>query len=253
MKNTIRKAFVRSRSGFSPDRVVADPELNSHFLTACRELKLEQPAAELNKFLLNARKAGFLTGLPRSKRTSFQDEDEYRFASEVAARHLQQKCELSLDDIICDPERAKEFDSLAETISPGYTPLQYRWAALNLRKSKQLQPELLSEVLPPEAIDLGPASRLDLRRLPASQGIYVFFGDKATLYVGESENLRKRVTKHLDHSDNKGLAHWFWENGFKNVCLEYRVLPSRTSKRVRTALESELIKSRRPLFNVRHT
>jgi excinuclease UvrABC nuclease subunit len=44
------------------------------------------------------------------------------------------------------------------------------------------------------------------------------------LYVGEAINLRKRLRKHLDHSDNKGLARWLWENGATDLHLKIHVL-----------------------------
>jgi hypothetical protein len=54
----------------------------------------------------------------------------------------------------------------------------------------------------------------------------------------------------LDHSDNKGLARWLWENGIRDLHVEYHVLPAGTTARVRKALEMELICSRNPIFNV---
>jgi hypothetical protein len=68
--------------------------------------------------------------------------------------------------------------------------------------------------------------------------------------VGECENLRKRIRKHLEHSDNKGLAHWLWSHGALEMHLEYHVLPVEVTTRVRKALEAELILSRRPIFNI---
>ena len=70
------------------------------------------------------------------------------------------------------------------------------------------------------------------------------------VYIGECENLRKRLRKHLDHSDNKGLAHWLWQHGMSDLHLEFHVLPEDTTTRVRKALETELIASRQPTFNV---
>jgi len=252
VKNAIRQAFVEARDGWSADRVVADPELNRTFIDACRRQGLSQPIGELNRLLLNSRKAGWLSGLPRSRRTSFANEEEYRFAGEVAARFLEQREGTTLDHIICDPGLAKEFDSVASKIAPGHGPLQYRWAALNLRKASRLKPELLSHVAPSEIIELGSVDDIDTKSLPAAQGIYIFHGSTDSLYLGETTNLRKRIEKHLDHSDNKGLAHWFWENGCSDVMLEIRILPKTTSQRIRRALERELIESRKPRFNVQY-
>ncbi len=206
----------------------------------------------LNQQLLNLRKAGDLKGLPRSRRTSFAKEEEYRFASEIAARHLERQKGVTVDEILCDPELVQQFDIISANLSPGFSPLQYRWGALNLRKAKRLRPELLSRVAPAERISLGLVTELDVVSISSRQGLYVFYGpeSKQTLYVGEATNLRTRLEKHLDHSDNKSLAHWLWDHGFTKLYLEIHLLPPATTKRVRRALEAELIASRRPIFNV---
>lgn len=253
LNKTIVSAYRRICEGYSPDRVVADPELNAEFLDLCRKERAGANARSLNKRLLNARKAGLLKGIKSSQRTSFADEDEYRYASEIAARFLEKRDDVTLDDIICDPDLASEFDTVAEAIVSGYSVLQYRWAALNLRKSSKLKPELMSHVVRPVGLRLGSVSDIDVNSLPMSQGLYVFYGGGETLYVGEASVLRNRVTKHLDHSDRKELARWFWEHGFSDVNLEIQELPADTSKKVRRALEAELISTRHPIFNVKRT
>ena len=102
----------------------------------------------LNQSLLNLRKRGALRGLA-SRRTILRDQSDYRFAAEIAARFLERENEITLDLIICDPQYAERFDEIARTIVPGGKPLEYRWAALNLRKQKRLKPELLAHVAPP--------------------------------------------------------------------------------------------------------
>jgi site-specific DNA-methyltransferase (adenine-specific) len=204
----------------------------------------------LNLLLLNLRKAGLLKGRARSAKTSFKDEERYRYASEIAARHIEKRESTTLDRIICDPDLAAELDQIASSISPGFSSLQYRWAALNLRKARSLRPELLSQIVPPTRVVLGTIADLNFNDLPAQQGLYIFYGPDGTLYVGEATNLRRRVAKHLDHSDNKNLARWFWSNGFMDVHLELQVLNVKTTNKVRRALEAELIASRRPVFNV---
>ena len=59
------------------------------------------------------------------------------------------------------------------------------------------------------------------------------------------------MKKHLDHSDNKELARWLWQNSAADLRLEIQVLAPDTSTRVRKALEAELISSRGPMFNVK--
>jgi GIY-YIG catalytic domain len=251
VKKLIRQAFESVHQSYSADRVVADPELNQSFIAACRSLGIDAPVFELNSSLLNARKASLLTGIKTKRRTEFSDLDEYQFASEIAARFLEHRSQVTLDQILCDPALAADFDSLAAQITPGFSSLQYRWAALNLRKLKRLRPELLAHVVTPTAVQMGHIEDLDLEKLPLEQGIYIFFSPDETLYVGECENLRLRIRKHLDHSDIRAVAHHFWKHGTNDVLLEIHVLPSSTTSRVRRALEAELIASRRATFNIK--
>lgn len=250
-RDLVRSVFLAVREGFSADRVVADPRLNRSFVDECRRVGLTETSLELNRSLLNLRKAGLLAGLTRSKRTSFANEDEYRFAAEMAIRHLERRDRVSLDDVICNPEAASEFDELAARLAPGFSSLQYRWAALNLRKSHKLAPEILGRAILAESIQRISLESLDVRQVPIQQGLYLFIHSENVLYVGESSNLRGRLKKHLDHSDNKGLAYWMWERGSQDLWLELHVLPSDTRTDVRVAMEVELIRSRNPLFNVK--
>ena len=248
-KSKLRAAFDAIRSGYSPDRVVADPQLNAAFISHCRALGCAEPAATLNRALLNLRKQGALRGIASAK-TSFPDEDQYRFAVEIAVRFLERRDGVTLDEIICDPERATELDQLASNIAPGYAPLHYRWAAFNLRKAKRLAPEILGRVAPPIQVLTFRVSQIDLGAIPAGQGLYLFFARDRLLYVGEAADLRTRLRKHLDHSDRRELARWMWEFGTDDLHLEVQVLEDATATRVRKALELELIRSRQPTFNV---
>ncbi len=250
MKDEIVQAFHLTSQGFSPDRVVADPDLNRAYLTECGRLGMGSDAAKLNRSLLNCRKRGALRGLA-SRRTILKDQPEYRFAAEIAARFLERENGITLDDIICDPGHAERFDEIARTIVPGGNPLEYRWAALNLRKQRRLEPELLARVAPPSRVLRFRVSGLSLAAVPPCPGLYIFYSNRATLYVGECENLQNRIRKHIDHSDNKELARWLWEFGDGSLHLELQVLDRSITLRIRRALEMELIRSRSPVFNVK--
>jgi len=249
MKELIKRAFITACAGYSSDRVVADPELNKAFLAECRRLGLELPPSELNKSLLNLRKSGRLHAT-RARRTSFRDQSDYVFASEIAMRYLERRDNVTLDDVLCDPKLAEEFDELAARIAPGYSPLRYRWAAFSLRKNRRLRPEPLAVAIDPERVDQFKVSNMKVDRVPDSQGLYIFFEGKKYLYIGESGNLRKRIRKHLEFSDNRGLAHWLWEHGTSGLFLEIQIFAPSVSTRTRKAMELELIRSRSPEFNI---
>lgn len=205
MKEEIRQAFHLASQGYSPDRVVADPDLNRAYLSECNRLGLGSDAATLNRTLLNLRKRGSLRGLA-SRRTVLRGHLDYRFAAEIAARFLERENDVTLDHIICDPHYAERFDEIATTIVPGGNPFEYRWAALNLRKQQRLKPELLARVARPSKVLQFKVDGLTLDMLPQSPGLYLFYSSTATLYVGECENLQNRIRKHIDHSDNKELC-----------------------------------------------
>lgn len=251
MNDATQDAFLATCQGYSEDRVVCDPELNAHYLAECRRLGLDEPEVVLNRRLLTLRKSGKLSGKRKSRRTHFSNEEEYRFAAEMAVRFLERRESTSLDSVLCDPPLAQAFDELATSLAPGFLPLQYRWAALNLRKAKQLRPEVAARIAPPIEVRRLLVAQITVEDLPNAQGLYLFFDGKQLLYVGEATNLRQRLKKHFDHSDNKGLARWMWDQGTSELVVEIQVLVDQTSTRVRKALELELIRSREPVFNVK--
>lgn len=245
------RAFEETRSGWSPDRVVADPVLNQAFLMRCEQLGLRSTAFQLNHGLLNLRKTGRLRGHEKSRSTRIANLDESRFASEVAVRHLERRDASSLDRIICDPASAREFDEIARAITPGFESLQYRWGALGLRKGRSLRPEAAARLCPPVEISLHSILGLDPDVLPNDPGLYLFL-DKARgtcLYVGQSLHLGDRLRKHLEHSDNRYLARHLWSCREDDIVLEVHRHSPGTPTRSLKALEAELIRSRNPEFN----
>jgi hypothetical protein len=117
----------------SPDLYVADPQRNKLFIAACRELKLDAGAYRLNKTLMNARKASLLKGL-KSKRV-FSRYEDFAFACEFAGTELKYKRGATIDDIVCDPHLAEEFDAIARRLAPGHSSFEYRWGLLSIRKT----------------------------------------------------------------------------------------------------------------------
>ncbi|MCH8878760.1 MAG: GIY-YIG nuclease family protein [Planctomycetes bacterium] len=249
MNRYVLDAFEEVRHGFSVDRVIADPHLNSDFLDSCHRLGLTGTPVDLNLKLFNARKRGGL--LRSSRRTVLQNQDGYAFAAEMAIRSLERKHQTTLDRVLCNPELAAEFDSVAMEIAPGHSPLEYRWAALCLRKKNRLKPEIVGRAVPTTTLGPTAVATIDISQVPAQQGVYILTTHEQVLYIGEAQSLRARLKKHLEHSDNKLLARHIWEFGKDDLLIEYYVLPPATRTDVRRAMELELIRSRRPMFNIR--
>tara|TARA_R110002072_G_scaffold302999_3_gene491132 strand:+ start:71771 stop:73588 length:1818 start_codon:yes stop_codon:yes gene_type:complete len=189
----VAEAYLATHDGFSVDRVVADPERNHDFVSVCDRLSLVGDARTWNTLLFRLRKAGNLAHIPATRRTDFSwdDCDEFMFASEIAWQSLlNEKSAASLDEILCDPKLAAELDRRAESLAPGRTPLEYRWAALKLRKEARFARGRAAVLRPPTAVS--PATPLH-EAISSSRsdepGLYILSDDSREFYVGETLSL----------------------------------------------------------------
>jgi site-specific DNA-methyltransferase (adenine-specific) len=244
----ILQAFAETRHGFSADRVIVDPELNPQFLQRCRELGLTGTDFELNWELMNARKNGDLSGLPKTKRYTVHERDYFDYASELAVRHLQRTEGVSLDHVLCDPKLAAEFDKCAAQLAPGFSPLDYRWAALGLRKAGRLQQASSVERNLPAFHEVGELASLNPERIPDVAGLYAILNKKDYIFIGQTDNLRRRIERHLAVSGHRGLPSWLWDAGGQPLELSIASTPS-LSKKTREAMEILLVREHHPVLN----
>jgi hypothetical protein len=251
----IAECFRDAHDGYSVDVLIVDDELRGRFVenVAASDPSLEPEAAL--RALLNLRKRKRL-GVPTVKRAPACRHDEYRYASEIAARQVEDQFGLTLDRALCRDDARSVFDAECQRMRDEPAKL-LRLAALALRKSRQLKPQLTDSltragrevsVLPASAAVEHPEA------VPACPGVYVF-RDRAEgyLYIGEAGVLRDRVSRHLDHSDRKALAHYFWNRGYDAVDVEMHAFPDWPLARqaaVRRSIEREMIESQRPKLNI---
>ncbi len=201
----IIEAFFAVNEGCSVDRVVVDPKLNERFRKKCLYFKLPGQISEWNWVLMLLRKSGKLKRLPKSRRTTFPEHelDRYLFASEIAMRQLMDQTNLSLDAVLCDPELAAKFDEIACSYAPGFSPLQYRWAALTIRKRaknwRKWSQNLDSSLKRTEFQEFHSLPELDIERWNGSSGLYLAKArSERMLYVGATFDLGKRLLIHLE-------------------------------------------------------
>ena len=229
---------------------------SSDFQAACQASLPELKPVETNWALINLRKAGKLseiktTGQNRSDATPF------RPLAEIAARQLQDRYGVSTDQIMTSPELRTEFDNAAKQVDEQADLYAVRKAAFQLRKTRLLKPELITRIADwgrKVTVRSAAEFKQDLNSIPEVPGIYVFSDSTGYLYVGESDNLRHRLTEHLDESDRRSLANYLAKQGCENITLELHTFEagSRIEElAVRRAYESELIRSRNPRFNIR--
>lgn len=254
LKEVVRDAFLLVNDGRSTDDVVADDELNGRFTAICRERIPGITPFDCNWALFRLRKSAGLGSVVASRRVVRHG--EYLHAAEIAARQMEDKYDVTIDRVICDPSHRAEFDSIAQDLAPGVSTYLLRKAALNLRKNRQFRPELIKRIADwGRIVSTFPADGLvhDPKMVPRSPGVYLFSDRTGYLYIGEAEDLRARIAKHLDHSDRKALARYFWEIGTKDLNVEFHSFdPASDGKKkpCRRAYEAELIRSRRPRFNI---
>jgi predicted GIY-YIG superfamily endonuclease len=254
LTEVVKQAYREVHDGWSTDEVLLRDTLNEAFIRRCRRSLPEVDEAQLNWTLLNLRKAGRLE-VKATKRASLRH-DDYFHAAEIAARFMYDKYRTSTDRVMCDPERRTEFDAVAQAAAPGVAAYRLRKAAFSLRKARKLRPELVARVAEwdRQIISLSVKKILsDPDIVPTNPGVYIFRDATGYLYIGESANLRTRVSKHVDRSDRKSLAHYLWKNGTQDVTVELHAFDPESSaqrKEMRRAYESELIRSRKPRFNI---
>jgi len=247
----IMQAFLEVRDRYSADKVVADPDLDRQFLRRCRELGLAGTDFELNWKLLSARKSSklsTLSGLIKTRRFSVGKViDEFEYASELAVRYMQQRENVSLDQIICDPELAEEFDDYAARLAPGFSPLEYRWTAFGLRKAGRIGKREVAVKKLPELEALGKVTSLKLVRVPDLGGLYLFSSGNQPVFAGQTDNLRHRLERHIEVS-YRGLPRWLWDAGREPLQVGVAPLPGIT-RSLRQAMELLLIRKWKPQLN----
>ncbi len=238
-------AYRATCSGKSADYVLCDPELDAAFVAACHKNGLVGDAYVWNRLLLRVRKAGKLHVNGDSRgRLSFEGMDAYSFAGEIAAQLVSVNYGYSLDEALCSPRAAAELDGIAAELAPGHSPLEYRWAALAIRKraktSKRLAKERYLDWLTkalPRATPLRQCTGAKYDR----PGVYVLSSRGRPVYVGETYNLKGRIERILETD--------FWTRlGPESL----RFVPHDDDPARQHGLQSLLIHREQPLLNWRY-
>lgn len=203
------EAYKKVGQGYPADYILCDAELNKEFVSQCRKSGTGGSPFIWNHHLLHLRKQ---SKLPRSTRRpgriSASEMNRYGFASEVAWRLLAIDYEKTLDDILCSPEFAAEFDRLAAMFGPeDVTAIEYRRAALSIRKrtkpARDTAAEQFGNWLTKElkAVSIHSSCKPKLE-VP---GVFLLRHDHASIYAGESENIRDHIEMVLSNPTWQGL------------------------------------------------
>jgi DNA modification methylase len=245
----IMEAFQSAADGYSADRVVADPVLNAAFIEQCSKRSLPGRPQDWNLSLFALRKQGKLQST-KITRLDWDALDEFEFASEMALRRMLDLGFPSVDCVLCDPTAALRFDIFARSIAPGFTSLQYRWAALKLRKSAKLWREY-SEKSDIKALPRRTLLELDdnaLAQVSATPAVYFLLSGQGKefnlAYIGETGDVCERTRRML--SARPGFDQLVPNNGSWRI--ELFDLQG-TERERRRGLQSCLIAQHRPPMN----
>jgi hypothetical protein len=250
----VKEAFQKCHAGWSVDEVLLHNERRKAFLDACEASGSHLPEKELWEQLLRSRKGGKLNvQTTKEERISLED---YAIPAEIAARRLSDEHQVHFDQVLCDPELLEKFDQQARELSPGTDVYLLRKAALRLRKSRMLKPELTLHATDwqVDIVDYSLAEITEkLSTLSTRPGIYIFRDQSGYLYIGQSHNLRERLTHHLQESDRDQLRRYLIEESGSSLTVELHIFRDGSpgeQLRQRRAYESELIRSRQPRLNL---
>ena len=253
----VRRAYAAVHGGYSIDRMICDPERNALFVQRCWKLGAQAGQFELNWTLLRARKNGQIGTVAgvESYRVAREVMDQYLFASELALRQLQDEAyyqnqaDLSLDQILCDPKLAARFEDVAKRLAPGFSSLDYRWAAFTIRKAQQRSVNRVDAA--PEFEWLGATRDVRVSKIEKTSGFFWLECDGADIYLGHAENLRAQVDRMFQASGAGTSVIPTWLRGQEDKAMRLAIAPfPGRSPSKREPIKTAYVQTREPLFNV---
>ena len=253
LKTQIIESFKKTHDGWSSDEVILQDELNEAFVTDVKKQLPNASTEEIGWTLINLRKAGKLTA--KATRRDNRSTSSVSHLAEIAARTVMDQSGASTDKIMTSPKLRAAFNAEVTKLSPSADLYLARKAAYKLRKARSLRPELITRIADWNKkitnYTIGKL-RKSLDDIPEYPGVYVFRDNTGYLYFGQAENLRKRLQTHLDESHNQSLANYLKQSD-NEISIEIHAFdPDSPAKKVmvRRAYESDLIRSRKPRFNI---
>lgn len=257
----IAGAFEKVRNGYEPDRVLVDPVLYKRFIQEVRRGGVKAPEVLINKRLQAFRKAsGYGIKLKKTTRDAGLEAEPFFYAAELGFVQLTYRRDVSVDDVITDPEIGEEFVSLCKSIAPHGTGMIFKWAALRLRKMRYFSPDKTQKLIAIESQQIeqelevvGRLDHLSLVGVPNDTGVFAFSERNHTdkyLYVGSSENLREAVEPFREAEPFKAVAGRFWKPSLGNISLRIAVVKKKLFGLNAREMSLRLIEERHPLFNM---
>jgi site-specific DNA-methyltransferase (adenine-specific) len=250
-ERVVMAAFKRVAQGVAAGRpacdLLCDPDLSAAFLEECSQAGLKGSAFFVNQLLLGLDEAGQLPQSgPSSQRISDEDLDRYGYASEVAWRLMEIDYAKSLDEVLCSPEAASEFDRLAKLYGPvdaTVTPREFRLAAVEIRQRYAAARQVAAQAFPnwvsgKNQLADAPLSNTILEL--AFPGVVALLAGDNPVLVLETDDIQRRVEQVLANPSWRALGldrvQYVREDGASDL---------------RWALKAASVQNLKPLLNCR--
>jgi site-specific DNA-methyltransferase (adenine-specific) len=251
----IIQAFAETHKGYALDRVLADPDLARRFVEKAHELGVDALPALINRRILRIRKAKELDVETTVKEK--RDLGPFLIPAELAFAKLSYQYDASYDDLLADPEIGAAFDALALKFGGAANVVDYRLAALHLRKNvRSRQSKERQELANLGISDLnkrwrpvGAFATISLNDVPAAEGIFALSEPNRYLYLTRYPNMREGVQRFRDQNLLGALANKFWTPSLDSISVQ--LIRQQEAKGITLRLlELKALEVYRPIFNL---
>jgi hypothetical protein len=251
-KDLIIESFLKVREQhddkLSVDYYIAEKVRNREIM-AMSGLTQNDEIRDANLLLLRERKGKKLRGLD-SNRYVLNTElfKRIAFACEFTASRLRYETGASIDTLICDPKLSELYFNRVQSVAPGYSWVDYRWALLRIRKAGTYNKDFIPNPLPTfdNAVVLNDA---ESQKIPMSAGVFSLMEGDRYLYIHDSERLRESFMIHAGDEIRNAITNTYWKPSaafrFDYIAIE--------NKKIVKPITCELIKRLQPVFNVPRT
>jgi hypothetical protein len=167
-------------------------------------------------------------------------------ASEIAARVMFYRYGASVDTTLAHPELIKEFDRLASSITPGFSPFEYRWAALNMRKKGANVKLKISAIA---QLEWSRKLRFNAPSLPTDEGVYTLLENAICLFVAGTEDIGESITSHRRIAEVSLFQADLWRPDPDRLSWQYVRMPDSNAD-YRFGVVRSLVGRWQPVFNI---
>lgn len=205
LRDLVEKCYRSLLRPLPEEHVILNPIANAEFIVRCRELGATVSETVLNRTLLNNRKAGRHSDVPRASANHMEAGtfDEIGHAVEIAASLVQREWFAlghaipSVDDMLCDPDQRRALGVYVSALHEQVEAIDCHLVLLAFRKSGREACVRAAGLSMPERTLFAPLRSLDPSDVPAECGIYRVLCRRRPVFVSSTIALRARIDEHL--------------------------------------------------------